>query len=136
MLIAWVAAATLACSQTTDTSTPSPVAGAWTYAGTQATPAPATLDGTVTWQGVTGADGAFEGTFTLSERLPTGATRTLSGPGAGNLLADTVADFDLTVDGVARRHIGVLRADSIRGSWATLETGQNASGDFVLRRKQ
>ena len=129
------AAVVLACSVSTSPGTASLVSGAWTYAGTQETPAPTTLEGSLNWQGVAGSDGAFEGTFTVLERLPTGATRTLSGPGAGQLIADSVADFDLTFEGVARRHIGVLRADSISGSWATLAAGHTASGQFVLRRR-
>ena len=125
----------LACGDATGASA-SAVAGEWTYAGSQETAPQATLDGSLSWKGVSGGDASFEGTFALVERLQTGATRTLSGPGAGQLIADTVADFDLSIDGGGRRHIGILRGDSISGDWMTLGAGQAASGHFVLRRKQ
>lgn len=135
MMMASAAAVAFACSGSTSPGTTSLVSGAWTYTGRQETPSPATLEGSLNWKDVAGTPGAFEGTFTVQETLPTGAIRTLNGPGAGQLVADSVADFDLTIDGVGRRHIGVLRADSISGSWAVLDAGHTASGQFVLRRK-
>jgi hypothetical protein len=123
-----------ACGKITETD--SVVAGAWTYAGTQETPSPATLNGTVTWRGVSGGDDAFEGTFTVVQQVPGGVLQTISGPGAGEIISDTIADFDLTVSGVERRHIGILRGDSISGDWAVLTAGQSASGKFVLRRNR
>lgn len=125
----------LGCGDATGAGT-SAVAGEWTYAGTQETAPQATLDGSISWQGVSGGDAAFEGTFTLFERLQTGAPpRTLSGLGAGQLILDSIADFELSIDDGGRRHFGILRGDSISGDWVAF-TGQVASGHFVLRRKQ
>jgi hypothetical protein len=134
LIAAVVLTGAVACTE--PSSQPSVVAGAWTYAGTQVTPSPATLSGTVTWRGVSGGSDAFEGTFSVVQEMPGGILQTISGPGAGEIISDTVADFDLTVSGAARRHIGILRGDSISGSWAVLDAGQSASGTFVLRRNK
>jgi hypothetical protein len=85
---------------------------------------------------VAGGEQAFEGTYTILQQLPDGSAQTISGPGAGQVLSDSIADFDLTVSGIERRHIGILRGDSISGDWAVLDAGQTASGKFVLRRNR
>jgi hypothetical protein len=99
-------------------------------------PTPATLSGSLEWKGVSGGAQAFEGTYTLVEQLSSGVNRTLSGSGAGQILNDSIADFDLTVDGADRQHIGILRGDSITGNWAVLDVNQQSSGTFVLRRSK
>lgn len=124
----------LACGDAV--SPTSVVDGVWVYTGTQDAPSSSDLDGTVTWHGVAGGEQAFEGTFSMVERQQNGALRNLSGPGAGQILSDSIADFDLTVSGVSRRHIGILRGDSITGSWSAVDIGQAATGRFVLRRNQ
>jgi len=123
-----------ACGATTGPDVASAVAGTWTYTGTEEAPDPATLSGTLSLHGVSGADGAFEGTFTILEQAPTGTATPLAGTTAGNVISDSIADFDLIVGTVARRHIGVLRGDSISGSWASMDGGTNESGKFTMRR--
>ncbi|HVT39049.1 MAG TPA: hypothetical protein VHE78_08385 [Gemmatimonadaceae bacterium] len=123
-----------ACSNTTAPAPSSRATGSWVYGGTQQTPSSAALDGSVSWRSIASGVGAFEGTFTMIERKTSGEVRTLSGAAAGQLLSDSIADFDLLVQGIARRHIGILRADSISGSWASIEAGSSSTGRFVLRR--
>jgi hypothetical protein len=124
-----------ACSEGTGTEVPSPVSGGWHYVGSQDSPTIAQLDGSLSWRGVAPPDGAFEGTFSIVE-IPTGAQqRTLAGTSAGQIVADTIASFDIIVapGGADRHHFGVLRGDSIAGMWTELG-GSAASGRFVLHR--
>jgi len=135
----WVGSAMLTvlagCQDITGVSDLSPVSGSWTYMGAQSFPEARALAGLVSWLGVRGGTGGFEGNFQIVEEGPGGVSRSLAGIGSGVLLADTVADFDLEVAGVRRRHIGVLRSDSIKGSWVELPSG-TASGSFLLRKRQ
>jgi hypothetical protein len=106
--------------------------GSWTYAGAQETPTMLTLAGPVSFVG-TGDDAGFEGSIVLTETAPGGAVRILSGPASGLVLQDTILDFTTQFSGVARRHVGVARGDSIAGTWAD-GAGSVATGSFVLRR--
>jgi hypothetical protein len=132
-----VVAATLvvaaACSDPSSAGIPLPIGGEWGYHASQRTPAIAAVDGSLTLHGVAG-DGAFEGTFVGDEQTAAGGLRRLDGTAAGRLLNDSIADFDLVLGGVARRHVGIVRGDSISGSWATQGVTPMASGDFVARR--
>jgi hypothetical protein len=112
----------------------SPVAGDWRYDGVQTAPEPHAIRGTLRWFSVRESPRAFEGSHRLFEELPNGAVRPLAGSTSGELLADTIADFDLEIAGVRRRHVGALRGDSIVGDWIQL-SGSSASGRFVLRRE-
>lgn len=107
-------------------------AGDWTYVGAQDTPTPLALTGPLAMRGAGGAD-AFEGTVALTESAPSGAVRTLSGPVSGVVVQDSILDFTAQLGGVSRRHVGVARGDSIRGTWADGAVS-TASGSFVLRR--
>lgn len=133
-MLALVLAVAIACSDGTAAGPPSAAAGSWSYSAAQDTPSPATLDGTVSWRDVPDGSGTFEGTYAIVERQPDGTTRSLTGSGAGQVINDTIADFDLTVSGATRRHIGVLRGDSIAGNLATLDQSPAAGGRFVLHR--
>lgn len=132
-LTSLVVACALACGDATGSSAASPVGGAWLYGGTQTTPSSAQLSGSLTWRGVASTPGGFEGTFVLTEVGLGGQPRTLAGTSAGQIVADTIATFDLLLDSADRLHIGVFRGDSIVGTWA--ETGATgASGHFVMHR--
>jgi hypothetical protein len=121
-----------ACTSGTDPSNESALSGTWRYDAEQQTPSVAVLEGTVTWSDVSG-DGAVEGTFSLVESGASGSQRVLAGTTGGLLLSDSIADFDLIEPSITRRHhLGILRGDSVVGSWAS-QTG--ATGAFVLRRE-
>lgn len=122
-----------ACSDGAGTDAASPVSGMWHYSGTQVTPASAQLDGSLSWRGVASPAGGFEGTFLIVEVGASGQQQTLSGASAGQIVADTLADFDMDVSGADRHHLGVLRGDSISGMWTEIG-GSGAGGRFVLRR--
>ncbi len=109
-----------------------PFGGSWTYAGAQETPTMLSLAGPVSLVGA-GDGGDFEGTVVLTETAPGGAVRVLSGPASGVVLQDTILDFTVQFTGIARRHVGIARGDSISGTWAD-GAGSVATGSFVLRR--
>lgn len=117
------------CESTTGTGDESRVAGRWEYHALQEAPA-AVLRGNVSWESTRGA--AFEGTVSFTETTPAGA-RLLSGTSAGQLHADTLAEFTVFVDAGPRLHIGLLSGDSIAGSWTGIAGGAGR-GTFVLRR--
>jgi hypothetical protein len=120
-----------ACDSGTDPSIASALSGTWHYDADQQSPSLAELEGTVTWSA--SSEGAVEGTFSVVERGASGAQRVLAGTSGGLLLADSIADFDLIEQSVTRRHhLGILRGDSVVGSWAS-QSG--ATGEFVLRRE-
>lgn len=128
LLVALIACA---CASGTAPSGVSALSGTWRYDGAQQSPSLAVLEGAVTWSGVSN-DGAVEGTFSVVERGASGAQRVLAGTTGGLLLSDSIADFDLIEQNVTRRHhLGILRGDSVVGSWAS-QSG--ATGEFVLRR--
>jgi hypothetical protein len=106
--------------------------GRWSYEASQETPSLLTLAGPVSLAGAGSAE-AFEGTVALTETAPSGAVRVLSGPVSGIVVQDSILDFTAQLGGVSRRHVGVARGDSIRGTWADGPASM-ASGTFVLRR--
>lgn len=122
----------VACSAATESEATS-ADGTWTYGATQQAPVPATVSGTLSLVGV-GGGGAFEGTLAAVEQTAAGETRPATGTVAGRVVADTVLDFDVVLSGVARRHLGVRRGDSVSGTWTTV-SGSAASGRFGLRRR-
>jgi len=109
-----------------------PFAGPWDYDAVQEIPSPATVVGAMTWAGSGDAEN-FEGTAAWTEQVPGGALRLLNGPLSGMLVQDSIVDFTVQIEGVARRHVGVIRGDSASGTWAD-GGASTASGTFVARR--
>lgn len=105
------------------------VRGTWTLTGTQSAPS-ATLDGQLT---VSAQDGdQISGSAGWQERDAAGMLRPDGGPMSGRVIGETDVDFDITVGGIARRHVGRIRADTIEGSWVQVSDGR--SGTFRLVR--
>lgn len=50
----------------------------------------------------------------------------------GRVINDRDVDFDITIDGVARRDVGRIRADTVEGSWIQISDG--GSGSFRAMR--
>lgn len=118
----------------TESDGPSPAAGNWSYQGIQIFPDSREIQGTAVWFTVPGENGPFEGSYNLvEEQSGGGEMRSLVGVGSGNVFADTIADFELDLAGIRRRHVGILRNDSIVGEWVEIRSG-GASGTFLLRR--
>lgn len=106
--------------------------GAWDYEATQQVPASTTIAGSMTWAGA-GSAGTFEGAASWLEQLPGGSVHSLAGALSGELMQDSIVDFTVQLGTAARWHVGVLRGDSISGSWAD-GAGSTASGTWVARR--
>lgn len=108
------------------------IAGAWSYSAIQSSPSTATLAGTLDITSQCGRN--FSGTLDVTEIDAQGRSRRLTGPVSGRALDTTSVDFDAFLDITARRHLGALRGDSIRGTWVEqLESG-TSSGSFQSAR--
>ena len=116
-----------ACSAGTEPGVPPVViTGSWSYEGAQQAPVPATLDGSLE---ITRQDGSmFEGSLDAFESSAA-ESRRITGIVTGIALDASTLDFDVVVDGVSRRHVAEIRADTIEGAWVEVRTG-GASGSF------
>lgn len=105
------------------------VLGMWSYAATQTSPSTATLTGTLEITSQVGRD--FNGRLDVMETDAQGTPRRLNGIVAGRAIDSLSVDFDAFVDVVARRHVGTVVGDSIRGTWLEFEPGGGTrSGSF------
>jgi hypothetical protein len=131
-----LAALALACTSPASPcgTGPAPVdlVGSWHYEGTQSSPTTATLIGTLTITSQSGQD--FYGTLDVTETDGSGP-RPLSGVVTGCAVDATSVDFDAFLPG-ARRHLGTVTADSIKGTWVESGMGgpPSASGSFESAR--
>lgn len=100
------------------------VVGVWEYAGSQAAPA-TTLEGEI----VVASQGAglFTGTASWEERDGLGGLVSNGGPVMGRVITDSDVDFDVTIGGAVRRHVGRLLADTVTGTWVQASTGRSGS---------
>lgn len=125
-----------ACVTSTDAG-PSgvPVQGRWAYAASQSSPSPAEAIGALTFSSQSGS--SVGGSLDVIETDVRGLQRRLAGPVTGRTVDSTTLDFDAVVDGMSRRHVGVIRKDSIIGSWIEMPTSGgaiSASGTFRAKR--
>jgi hypothetical protein len=129
-VIASVAAA--ACIGSTDPGKMGvPVVGNWNYVATQSSPLTAQLNGSLAFSGQTGAE--ISGSIDVIEVAAGGASRRLAGPISGRTVDSTTLDFDLLLGEVTRRHVGVVRGDSLTGTWVETPVdggAPSASGTF------
>lgn len=100
------------------------VRGEWSFTGTQAAPS-ATLTGSLTIQSQQGD--LITGTAGWDERDGFGAVRAAGGPVSGRVIGQDDVDFDIQVDGVMRRHVGRLVADTMEGNWVQFSDGRSGS---------
>jgi hypothetical protein len=120
----------LGCSTSTpDCGSPPDLAGSWDYKGTQSGPA-ALLTGTLTLSR-TGTC-TVAGTLSLTVDDGSGTPVTSGWTTAGDFLDDSIVELNAVQGGDERHHVGIVRADSIKGSWAV--TGGGANGSFTLKR--
>ncbi len=112
-----------------------PLAGTWDYAGTQTAPVPAQVRGTVQVNSQSGR--AFGGAFSLTTTDASGIPSTDQGLLDGQIPDSTHLDFQLRTSDAARRHLGTLTADTVRGTWVeTSSVGITASGNFTAIRRR
>ena len=112
-----------------------PVVGTWSYVATQGSPSAAQLNGSLAFSGQTGAQ--VSGTLDVVEVGAGGLQRRLSGPVSGRTVDSTTLDFDLLLGDVSRRHVGLVRGDSLSGTWVEtpIDGGlPSASGTFRASR--
>jgi hypothetical protein len=120
-----------ACTSPIDPGGPPPVdlLGVWNYVSSEATSS-AVDTGTVTVIAQSGHN--FQGSFAV-EQSDSSGTHPIAGPVSGQAADSTRLNFDLFINGTTdRQHLGVLKADTINGSW--VENGI-ASGNFRAARK-
>lgn len=99
--------------------------GDWNLAGSQAAPA-LTLTGTFSISSQQGAE--VFGTAQWEERDGVGNVVLRGGPLSGLVLSAVDVDFDVQLAGQPRRFVGVLRADTLSGTW--VQTSGNLTGSF------
>jgi hypothetical protein len=125
-----LAASAIACSLSTEPSGPvSDLLGTWTLSGDQASPA-FVFSGTVEVESQTRT--TMVGIASWTEPDGMGGTASRGGPLNGRVIDTTDVDFDVTVSGSERRHVGRIseNQDTIVGVW--LQSG--LSGTFRLIR--
>jgi hypothetical protein len=125
-----LAASTIACSLSTEPSGPvSDVIGTWALTGDQAAPAFA-FSGTIEVESQSRS--TMVGIASWTEPDGMGGTASRGGPLSGRVIDTTDVDFDVSVGGSERRHVGRIseNQDTIVGVW--LQSG--LSGTFRLIR--
>lgn len=126
------------CASSTAPDTPGvPVVGSWRYAGRQTTPVDADLAGTLVFSTQVGA--RIGGALDFMETSAQGVQRRIAGAATGRTLDSTTVDFDVTLAGVTRRHVGVVKGDSVTGTWIEQPLGggaPSAAGSFRGARQR
>lgn len=107
------------------------VRGEWEFTGTQSAPQ-ATMTGYLTIQSQNGD--LITGTAGWDERDGFGVVRSAGGVVSGRVIGAQDVDFDITLEGVSRRHVGRIRADTIDGSWVQFGDGRTGSFRAVRAR--
>lgn len=100
------------------------VRGQWAFTGTQAAPQ-ATMTGYLTIRSQSGD--LISGTAGWDERDGFGVVRSAGGSVSGRVIGEQDVDFDILLEGVVRRHVGRIRADTIDGSWVQFSDGRTGS---------
>lgn len=108
--------------------------GSWNYTGVQTAPVRENLTGTLTISRESGT--SFQGELALvGVNAQTGLNRTFSGLVSGSAPGSNVIDFDASVETTPRRHVGLILADTITGTWVgSAPDGTMSSGTFRVER--
>jgi hypothetical protein len=127
-----LATSAVACSLTTEPSGPvTDVIGTWTLSGSQTSPAFA-ISGTLEVESQTRS--TIVGVASWTEPDGMGGFTPRGGALNGRVIETTDVDFDVTVNGQERRHVGRIseNQDTIEGVW--LQSASGLSGTFKLVR--
>jgi hypothetical protein len=127
--------ATLACDRGPTEACPSAsiTPTRWLYSAVQVAPARMTVEGVLTISSVRCGD--FTGSIDMLATDALGQQRRLAGPVNGRAVSATAIRFDVEADGGVVQHVGVLSADSMRGSWVSLSGSTSTSGTFSGTRQ-
>lgn len=108
--------------------------GDWTYIGVQTGAARENLSGQLQILSESGT--SFQGRLDMvGTNEATGESRVLGGPVSGTGESNVI-DFDANVEATARRHVGQVLADTIRGTWVgSSPGGVMSSGTFRAERE-
>lgn len=122
-----LAASAAGCSSPTNCGAPpATVLGTWAYSASQTAPSTATLNGTLTLQpGCPSFQGSLDGT----QHDDLGNATAVHLVVTGQMLGTASVEFDASFGAAARRHLGTIANDSIRGTWVDQTSGGN--GSFV-----
>jgi hypothetical protein len=108
------------------------LSGTWHYTGVQTGAVRETLDGQLAITRESGM--SFQGLLILQAlNQQTGLTRPLSGVVSGSESGIDVIDFDADIEGITRRHVGTIVADTIAGTWISAPDGAIAGTFRVVR---
>jgi hypothetical protein len=132
-----MAVAVAACvPPTTEPAGVTPLEGLWDLNGQSASGSGGAVQGTWTVRSTSAV--GFAGSYDVIEATSGGGQRRLTGAVTGRMVSATTTEFDVIVIGSTRRHIGTLRADTVRGSWFDVsQSGAvEATGSFrAIRRR-
>jgi hypothetical protein len=120
----------LGCESSTTPGAGVNVVGTWSLTATQISP-PLEITGEVLIEHQDGS--SVTGEVATLEEAADGTVSPHSGSLAGRVLGDVV-DFDVFIDLEPRRHVGLVRGDSITGSWAQSTGGVPLTGAFILQK--
>ncbi len=124
------------CAASTEPGRPGvPIVGAWRFTGRQLAPADGELTGTLSVASQAGA--TIAGSLDVIETDGRGGQRRTAGPLAGRTIDSTTVDFEVSLAGATRRHVGRVVRDSMTGTWieqSVLGGAPTASGSFVAVR--
>ena len=98
--------------------------GSWQLSADQAVPS-ASFEGTLLIERQEGD--LILGSASWSERDGTGSMVWRAGAVSGRVIESSDADFDIVVDGVVRRHVARLSADTMSGTWIQFTSGARGS---------
>ena len=120
---------------TTEAPGVTPVEGLWDLTGQGVSGSGSTAQGVLTIRSTSAT--AFAGSFDVLEVGGQGGQRRLSGPIGGRVASTRTVEFDVTLTGLTRRHVGTHSADTLRGSWFDVGAGGTveASGSFRAVRR-
>ena len=109
--------------------------GSWNYTGVQSGPVRETLSGTLVISRESGT--SFQGRVDLvGVNGLSGQSRLLSGLVSGSASGADVVDFDADLEATPRRHVGIIVADTITGTWVgSSSDGTVSSGTFRIERE-
>ena len=119
-------------SSTASQPTHTQLTGDWSYTGAQTGAVRENLAGQLRILSESGT--SFQGRLEIVGTSDAGETRVMTGLVSGSAHSDVV-DFDAHVESGARRHVGQVVADTIKGTWVgTSPGGGLSSGTFRAER--